>query len=76
MRETKAPGLVSVHVDMNMKRKLVRPEFKQFQRLPQWPVALGVNNEKRSLADTSIQKVGIIPLLVSEYKFGTRSLAE
>jgi len=61
---------------MNMKRKLVRPEFKQFQRLPHWPVIIGVNNEKRSPGDTNVQKVGIISLLVSEYKFGARSLAE
>jgi hypothetical protein len=69
---------VSVHVDMNMKRKktVLKVEFKQFQRLPEWPVIVQSTGEGRSLEDTNVPKVEVASYLIEENKFGIRSLAE
>ena len=61
---------------MNMKRKQTRPEFKQFQRLPDWPIIIRSAGEDRSPEDTKVPKVEMAALLNQEIRFGIRSLAE
>jgi len=61
---------------MNMKRKQTRPEFKQFQRLPDWPIIIQSTDTDRSLEDASAPKVEMAALLSQENRFGIRSLAE
>ena len=61
---------------MNMKRKQTRPEFKQFQRLPAWPIILQATGADRPLEDASVPKVEMAALQIQENGFGIRSLAE
>jgi hypothetical protein len=62
---------------MEMKRKqTLKVEFKQFQRLPDWPIIVRSTDAARSLENSTVRKIGMIPLLLKEDRFGTRSLAE
>jgi len=61
---------------MNMKRKQTRPEFKQFQRLPDWPIIIRPTGAERSLEETTLPKAQMAAMLVKENRFGIRSLAE
>jgi hypothetical protein len=63
---------------MNMKQKPTRLkiEFKQFQRLPAWPIIIRSTGADRSLEHASAKKVGMAPLFIEEDRFGARSLAE
>jgi len=61
---------------MNMKRKQTRPEFKQFQRLPDWPIILQPTGADRTLEEAGAPKVDMAALLLDENRFGIRTLAE
>jgi hypothetical protein len=63
---------------MNMKKKRtpLKVEFKQFQRLPDWPVIMQLTDKGRSLEDASAPKVDMAALLSQENRFAIRSLAE
>lgn len=61
---------------MNMKRKQTRPEFKEFQRLPDWPIVVQPADTDRSLKDASAPKVEMAASLIEENRLGIRSLAE
>jgi hypothetical protein len=63
---------------MNMKPKPtpLKVEFKQFQRLPDWPLIILSTDAERSLEDASARKITMAPLLMQEDRFGLRSLAE
>jgi hypothetical protein len=62
-------------MNMKLKRTPLKIEFKQFQRLPDWPTALRPTSENRTLEETSLPKVQIAALLIQENRY-TRSLAE
>ena len=62
-------------MNMKLKRTLLKIEFKQFQRLPEWPTAIRPTGENRTLEDTSVPKVQIAALLIQENRY-IRSLAE
>jgi hypothetical protein len=61
---------------MNMKRKQTRSEFKQFQRLPDWPITIQPTGGDKPLEDASAPKVDMAALLLDENRLGIRSLAE
>jgi hypothetical protein len=63
-------------MNMKQKRTPLKLEFKQFQRLPDWPIMMQPTTAGRSLEEANMQKVGIAPLLIQENRFGIRSLAE
>ena len=67
---------MSAHIDMNMKPKQTRIEFKQFQILPDWPIIIRSGGADGSLEDASVQKVRIASLLLEEDGSGTRSFVE
>ena len=59
-----------------MKRKQTRPEFKQFQRLPAWPIILQPTGADRTLEEAGAPKADMAALQIQENGFGIRSLAE
>jgi len=65
---------------MSMKRKqtrtLLKVEFKQFQRLPDWSIIKRSMDAKRPLDDASAPKSEMAAALAQEYIFGIHSLAE
>jgi hypothetical protein len=62
---------------MNMKpRKKLKIEFKQFQRLPEWPIIIPSQDAGTPINDTSVRKVGMTPLVVEQQTSGARSFAE
>jgi hypothetical protein len=63
-------------MNMKQKRTPLKVEFKQFQRLPDWPVIMRSMDAARSLEDASMPKVGMAALLIQENRAGIRSLAE
>jgi hypothetical protein len=63
-------------MNMKLKRTPLKIEFKQFQRLPDWPTAIQPTSENWTLEETNVPKVQIAALLMQESKFGIRSLAE
>jgi hypothetical protein len=62
-------------MNMKLKRMPLKIEFKQFQRLPEWPTAIQPTSENRAIEDTSVPKVQIAALLVQENRY-ILSLAE
>jgi len=62
-------------MNMKLKRTPLKIEFKQFQRLPEWPTAIRPTTENRALEKTSVPKVQIAALLIQENRY-IRSLAE
>jgi hypothetical protein len=68
--------LHTYNMNMKLKRTPLKIEFKQFQRLPEWPTALRPTSENQALEDTSAPKVQIAALLVQENSYAIRSLAE
>jgi hypothetical protein len=63
-------------MNMKPKRTPLKVEFKQFQRLPEWPVIIRSTDAARSLGDTSLPGVEVAALLVQENRADIRSLAE
>jgi len=63
-------------MNMKQKRTPLKVEFKQFQRLPDWPIIVQSRDTDRSLESASAQKVEMAALLIQENAFGIRSLAE
>jgi hypothetical protein len=62
---------------MNMKPRMkLKIEFKQFQRLPEWPIIIRSNDPSRPIEDNSVRKVGMTPLVVEQDRAGARSFAE
>jgi len=62
---------------MNMKPRMkLKIEFKQFQRLPEWPIIIRSKDAGRPIEDTSVRKVGMTPLVVEQDRSGARSFAE
>jgi hypothetical protein len=61
---------------MNMKpRKKLKIEFKQFQRLPEWPIIRSMD-AGRPVEGANVRKITMVPLPIEEDRFGARSLAE
>jgi hypothetical protein len=73
--ETKPPRPVSVQLGMNMKLKPTRLnlQFKQVQRLPDWPI-LKLSGQERSQAATSNPKI-IVRLSAPGTSPGTQAFA-
>jgi len=71
---------VSASVYMNMNRKQTRTplkvEFKQFQRLPHWPVGAASMDPDRPGQNATLAKVEMAALLMRDNTLGIRSLAE
>ena len=67
--------LHTYNMNMKLKRTPLKIEFKQFQRLPEWPTALRPTSENRALEETNVPKIPIAALLIQENKY-IRSLAE
>jgi hypothetical protein len=63
-------------MNMKQKRTPLKVEFKQFQRLPDWPIIIQSKGKDRSLEAASAPKVDMVALLIQENGFGIRSLAE
>jgi hypothetical protein len=63
---------------MNMKKKPTRLkiEFKQFQRLPAWPIIIRSTGADRSVEHAGKRTVGMAAFLIEQDRFGARSLAE
>jgi hypothetical protein len=51
-------------------------EFKQFQRLPEWPIIIRSADAGRCVEEASVRKIAVVPLAIEENRFGVRSLAE
>jgi hypothetical protein len=62
-------------MNMKLKRTPLKIEFKQFQRLPEWPTAIRPTTENRALEAMRAAKVQIAALLIQENRH-IRSLAE
>jgi len=63
-------------MNMKQKRTPLKVEFKQFQRLPDWPVIIQSTGKGRSLEHASAPKVDLAALLSQDNRFAIRSLAE
>jgi hypothetical protein len=63
-------------MNMKQKRTTLKVEFKQFQRLPDWPIIIRSAATDRSREDTSVPKTALAALLIQENRFGIRTLAE
>jgi hypothetical protein len=63
-------------VDMNMKQKQTRPEFKEFQCLPDWPIIIRSSDAKQSHEHASAQKIKMSPPLLEEDRLSMRSFVE
>jgi hypothetical protein len=62
---------------MNMKPRMkLKIEFKQFQRLPEWPVIIRSADAGRRVEEASVRKIPMVPLPIEQDRFGVRSLAE
>ena len=75
--ETNQGSLVSVAMDMNAKatRKVLKVEFKQFQRLPEWP-PVKVNERRRRESDDRKDQVVPPPQGLADYGVAAQTLAE
>ena len=62
-------------MNMKQKRTPLKVEFKQFQRLPDWPIILRTGAEP-SREDTSVPTMAMTALLNQENRFVVRSFAE
>jgi hypothetical protein len=74
--ETKTWRPVSVQVDMNTKSKRTRliVEFKELQRLPDWPIIKLTNTDRPS--ENSGQQQRILPPARSEAVCAAQAFAE
>jgi hypothetical protein len=57
-------------------RMKLKIEFKQFQRLPEWPIIIRSKHASRPIDDSSVRKIGMTPLVVKQDRAGARSFAE
>jgi hypothetical protein len=62
-------------MNMKLKRTPLKIEFKQFQRLPEWPAAIQPMSENRALEEASVPRAQMAVLLIQENRY-IRSLAE
>jgi hypothetical protein len=63
-------------MEMKLKRTPLKVEFKQFQRLPEWPIAIRSTDTGRPIEDISLRKVGMAALVIEQNRSGARSFAE
>jgi hypothetical protein len=63
-------------MNMKQKRTPLKVEFKQFQRLPDWPVSMRSPGDDRPFEAASMAKVEVAALLIQHNRAAIRSLAE
>jgi hypothetical protein len=63
-------------MEMKPRQKRLKIEWKQFQRLPEWPLNIQSTSISTSLEDTKVRKVEIAAILLEQNRLGIRSLAE
>ena len=63
-------------MNMKQKRTPLKVEFKQFQRLPEWPIAERSTNTNVYLEGGEVAKIQMAALMIHDNRFGVRSLAE
>lgn len=63
-------------MNMKQKRTPLKVEFKQFQRLPDWPLIVQLTGTDRSFEERKVSKAAMASLLAEQNRFGIRSLAE
>jgi len=76
MKQTPRGRCLLIYMDMKPKQKRLKIEWKQFQRLPEWPLTIQSTGPGTSLEDTKVRKVEIASILIEQNRFGIRSLAE
>jgi hypothetical protein len=63
-------------MNMKLKRTPLKIEFKQFQRLPEWPIVIQSTDAGKSIEGTRLGKIGMASLVVEQDRSGARSFAE
>jgi len=74
MKQTPHGRCLVIYMDMKPKQKRLKIEFKQFQRLPDWPVNIQSMGAGTSLEDTKVPKAEMASILIEQNRFGIRSL--
>jgi hypothetical protein len=64
------------YMEMKPKRTPLKIEFKQFQRLPEWPIVIRSTEAGRSIERTSLRKVGMASVAIEQDRSGARCFAE
>ena len=68
--------LHTYNMNMKLKRTPLKIEFKQFQRLPEWPIIIRSPDAGKSIEDARLGKIGMGSLVAEQDRSGARSFAE